>query len=216
MHGGTRPPCTTMGGTMKTGLISAAGVALALGIGVAPATATPQDATGRASGGTLLVHLYDVVEGPMDGIPGNRHQVYVLSNQQGAGGSIRSWTCPDGATVTSKWVSSKCTHRVTQDLREKWGDPPQARISSTGRSGVIKGPLVGVNRSTGYVRVLATDLTVRAGSSATLDRDPAPDDGKGESTATWSTAAFSGSVGGGSVWVRGTAPGTSSFFGWLY
>lgn len=198
---------------MKTGLISAAGVAIALGIGVAPATATPQDATGRASGGTLLVHLYDVVEGPMDGIPGNRHQVYVLNNQQGTGGSIRSWTCPDGATVTQTWVSSRCTHRLTQDLRGQWGNPPQARISSTGRSGVIKGSLVGVNRATGYTRSIATDLSFRAGSWARLDRDPAPD--PEESTATWSTATMSGSLQGSSVWVRGTAPSTSSFFGWI-
>lgn len=200
---------------MKAGLISAAAIAMAAGLATTPATATAStDAdAGRATGGTLLVHLYDVVDGTIAGTPGNRHQVYVVANQGGVGGTVRSWTCPKGATVTQTWVSSTCTHRATQELREKWGSPTQARISSTGRSGVIRGMLVGVNRSTGYTRALPTDLTARAGSSATLDRDPAPN---GEGSATWSSAAFTGAVGGGSVWVRGTAPGTSSFFGWLY
>ncbi|UTT64941.1 hypothetical protein NMQ01_09360 [Janibacter sp. CX7] len=192
-----------------TALLAATPLALGLALAAAPqasaATTPPADAE-------LLVQVADVYSGHLEGIAGNRHRVRVAQVDGRTTGFVQSWTCPSEATVTTRWVSPSCTHRSTFSLREQWGAPPQARVSSTGRSGVIAGKLVGVNRTTGWQRSFTVDLTMRAGTGATADRDPAPSDG--ESTTVWSTATFSGDVSGADVWVKGTPQGTSSLFGW--
>lgn len=151
---------------------------------------------------SLLFGFHDVLSGTVAGTPGNRHQLYLLDGKGPATGYLRSWSCPPDATVTDSWVSSRCTHLLTQDLRPQVGNPPIARISATGRSGIFRTTkLVGTNRATGHRRAVTADLTFYAGAKA----DPLGADGH----YAWSTADARGRLGGATVWLTGNA-----WFGW--
>lgn len=166
-------------------------------------TATADSTATPPSSDSLLLGVSDVISGTVAGTPGNRHQFYLIDGVGGPDGYLRSWSCPPGATVTTRWVSSSCDHRLTQDLRKRWGTNPSARISSTGRSGSHVASLTGVNRDSGYKRNLSSDLVAFAEKDAVA--------GASEGSWTWSQARVSGYLGGGRVWVRGEG----AFFGWL-
>lgn len=152
---------------------------------------------------SLLFGFSDVLSGTVEGTPGNRHQLYLLDGHGGATGYLRSWTCPDDATVTDTWASSRCTHRITQDVREQWGNPPYTWISSTGRSGrFVEAKLVGVNRDSGYRRVLSADLTFKAPDGAVAQG--------ADGHYRWSTMHVRGTFGGPTVW----RTSDDMLFGW--
>lgn len=141
-------------------------VTFAIGVGLSTtAVAAP---TSSAADREPAYVTSSVMSGALQGVPGNRHQVLVdKSHRAEVGGWIRSWSCPDGATVTMSWVSSRCDHRLTQDLRPKWGTDPAEWLSSTTRSATLHArDLVGVNRSTGHVRRIPASLTFVAASDA--------------------------------------------------
>lgn len=105
-------------------------------------------------------------------------------------------------TATPRWVSSKCVHRTTQDLRERWAHEPDTWISSTGRSAAIDiDDLVAVNRDTGYRRVIPTQLTFHE-ESAQMEHL--------FSIFAWPSYRFHGTVGNTAVWTRTD----SGAFGW--
>lgn len=171
-------------------LAATAPLGLALAALLVPHTATAEPGPPNEP---KLVPSYltsTVVEGSLDGTPGNRHQIVVdRSQRDSVGGWVRSWTCPDDATVTMSWVSSRCDHRLTQTLRDQYGTSADEWLSSTGRSATVSAPnLVGVNRATGYVRRLPLELTFVAGQDATLTQEV--------NSYTYSPARVRGEIGG--------------------
>lgn len=160
-------PLMTNGGTVMNARILTAPIALAAGIGLSTtASAAPAETTAREPAFVTSA----VVSDSLRGIPGNQHQVLIdKSHRNEIGGWVRSWSCPPGATVSMSWVSSRCDHRLTQDLRPRWGTDPEVRLSSTTRSARIAATrLVGVNRDTGYRRTVPVVLSVVARPDAQL------------------------------------------------
>lgn len=188
--------------TTTTRRLAAVPLALGVALALAPAASASQAAT-PPSPSSLLFGFSDVVAGTVPGTPGNQHQLYLLHGRTGTSGYLRSWTCPEGVTVTNNTAPDSCTHRVTQDLRMQYGWSPIARISSTGKSGIFRtAHLVGVNRASGYRRSISTDLTFYASPGASV--------GGADGHYVWSSALFRGSLGEGRVWVRSS----DMLFGW--
>lgn len=144
--------------------IAAAAATLAL---AAPAASAAPTGEATTSARTPAYVTSAVVSGTIEGVPGNRHQVVVdRSHRAQPGGWIRSFSCPEGATVTMSWASSRCTHRLTQDLRLRSGTTATERLSSTTRSVTVSAAMVGVNRDNGYKRSLPLSLSVVAAKDA--------------------------------------------------
>ena len=176
--------------TMTTTTTTAV-LALALGLALAPAASAGSSGAADRQPAFLTSA---VVSGSIAGAPGNRHQVVIdKSHNTEVTGWIRSWTCPEDASVSLGWASARCTHRLTQSLRPRWGTSATVRLSSTTRSARVAAPdLVGVNRATGYARKVPVSLTIVAADGAELT---------GEAGARfWNPSRAWGSVGGASYW----------------
>ena len=103
-------------------LAATAPLGVALAALLVPQTATAEPGPPNEPELTPSYLTSTVVEGSLEGTPGNRHQIVVDRSQRDTvDGWVRSWSCPEGATVTMTWASSSCTYRLTQDLRSQYG-----------------------------------------------------------------------------------------------
>lgn len=136
-------------------------LAAAISLALAGASA---EATTSADGDVIEEHV-DVqvmLDGAMSQVRGNQHRLIFETDGEGidwvAGKrKIASYFCPSGATVNTRWVSSRCVFRGTVYLEH---DRSDYRVSSTMRSAVVDGPLEGAGRT------FPSDLTLLAQGSA--------------------------------------------------
>jgi hypothetical protein len=142
-------------------LLSTAVAAVALA--AAPA-ATAQAAPASASETVDAIELYDVAVGKLYGFAGNRHQLRFSSvdgNLQTKYTVLRSFYCPAGANITFRWASSRCTHRSTFKLKNAvigGAVVRMGRLSTTGNSATLRGPVTAVSTSSSVTRSLDVDI----------------------------------------------------------
>lgn len=125
----------------KTGITALAAAALAVVGGTSSAGAE----TVAAHGPVLEEHVTTrtVLQGALPHVRGNQHRLTYFTDTEGmqwpaASMKIQSYFCPSSARITSRWTSSRCTHRATSFIRY---DRSNYRVSSTMRSAVITGTL---------------------------------------------------------------------------
>ncbi|UTT66462.1 hypothetical protein NMQ01_01745 [Janibacter sp. CX7] len=141
----------------RTATLTIPTLAAAIGLTLAGASA---EATTSADGDVIEEHV-DVqvmLDGPMSQVRGNQHRLIFETDAEGVQWprgkrKIVSYFCPSGATVNTRWVSSRCVFRSTVYLDH---DRSDYRVSSTMRSAVVDGPLEGAGRT------FPSDLVLRA------------------------------------------------------
>ncbi|HIZ99219.1 MAG TPA: hypothetical protein H9805_11660 [Candidatus Janibacter merdipullorum] len=87
-----------------------------------------------------------VVVGSLERLTGNRHQLKLTTSDTmvDSHGTLRSYYCPAGASITPTWVSARCTHRATYTLSnfsQSNETRPIGKISITGKSATQKAPI---------------------------------------------------------------------------
>lgn len=166
-----------------------AGTALAGTATADPAApVTPQRAA--AAGDHRFTDVEVVLAGKMPvefgpAILGNRHQLLLRTDNGRPAGTLRSYYCPTGASISPTWASSRCTYRHTITL-QRTGDSV-GWVSSTGLSGTQKGLVQGY-RSSGY-NPFDANLTLKA-------TEPVTDDGDGTFYSFWAPARVTGTFQG--------------------
>lgn len=152
--------------TAATALVGAALVAGS----VSAASAAPgaPGAPGAWGDGHSTITSGGVVRSTVPFAQGNRHQVRLTTTDTSTEGYVRSYYCPTGATVTSTWASSRCTHRgtakVVSSVRVRTNGTTTSDIhtvSSTGLSGWQDG-LIGLRTAGGRHADMAVELTFSA------------------------------------------------------
>ncbi|MGE9783895.1 hypothetical protein [Janibacter sp. G368] len=131
----------------------------------APASAAPASAAPASASETVdAIELYDVAVGKLSGFAGNRHQLRFSSvdgNLQTKYTVLRSFYCPAGANITFRWASSRCTHRSTFKLKNAvigGAVVRMGRLSTTGNSATLRGPVTAVSTSSSVTRSLDVDI----------------------------------------------------------
>ena len=119
-------------------------------------------------------------------IRGNRHQVRLTTDNGVVSGSMRSYYCPAGASVSPTWASSRCVHRQTMTF-ENFERQKVGRVSSTALSAKQEGLIVGRRGTDRWP--IEPDFTLYASG-------PVTDDGDGTFYSFWREATVSGSLSG--------------------
>lgn len=125
-----------------------AALVLATSAGGSPAadagTPTATGAKGTYLRTTVLLH------GSLTRHAGNRHRLAYTHDWDGTRGQLTSYYCPPGATISSRWTSSRCVERSRRPVTGG-----KAGLSQTGRSAVLTGTIT----SRGWINVpLSPDL----------------------------------------------------------
>lgn len=118
----------------------AASALLAMGLAAAPSAA--QAGASSWPSGKSMIRTQGVTAGRISFSPGNVHQISMTTTDSSISAWMRSYYCPKGASYSERWVSKRCTHRVTWVVYDARGlrkaDSPHPYdghwVSSTGRS----------------------------------------------------------------------------------